>query len=79
MGMLHVIGRNIRFLRESNGITQEALAEKAGLHRSYIGHIERGEGNLTIKNLCSIASVLKVHPGVLMFEESFFWSGRGEL
>jgi transcriptional regulator with XRE-family HTH domain len=71
--MQRTIGKNVRFLRESNGYSQEELAEKAGIHRSYIGHIERGEGNITISNLCKIAEALSIHPGVLLFEETFAW------
>ena len=73
MDMLKAIGKNVRFLRESRGFTQERLASKAGVHRTYIGAIERGERNLTISNLCQLAAALKVHPGVLLFEESFRW------
>jgi len=80
MKMLQSIGRNIRFLRESNGFSQEILSQKAGLHRSYIGHIERGEGNLTISNLCRIAAALHIHPVVLMLDDTFSWEqGKDEL
>ncbi|HWF45323.1 MAG TPA: helix-turn-helix transcriptional regulator [Candidatus Kapabacteria bacterium] len=74
--MQRVIGNNIRFLRESSGHSQETLAEMAGVHRSYIGHIERGEGNLTISNLSKIAEALHVHPGILFFERVFEWESR---
>jgi transcriptional regulator with XRE-family HTH domain len=73
MGMLQKVGRNIRFLRESKELSQEELANIAGLHRSYIGHVERGEGNVTLSNLCRIAAALQVHPGALLFENTFNW------
>lgn len=54
------IGLNITIIREKQGLTQEKLAELAGLHRAYIGHIERGEKNIGLKNLQKIASGLNV-------------------
>jgi transcriptional regulator with XRE-family HTH domain len=47
MDMLKIIGENIRFLRESNGDSQETIATHTGLQRSYIGAVERGERNLS--------------------------------
>ena len=52
------IGLNITIIREKQGLTQEKLAELAGLHRAYIGHIERGEKNIGLKNLEKIANAL---------------------
>ena len=60
MSMLRTVGKNIRYIRESQGYSQEELAAKAGLNRSYIGHIERGEGNLTLSKLCEIANALHI-------------------
>jgi transcriptional regulator with XRE-family HTH domain len=54
------IGLNITILREKQGLTQEKLAELAGLHRAYIGQIERGEKNIGLKNLEKIAKGLNV-------------------
>jgi len=73
MDKLRAIGKNIKFLRESRGYSQESLGLKTGFHRTYIGAVERGERNLTIANLCQIASALKVHPGILLFDDSFNW------
>lgn len=58
--MLKVIGQRIRDLRKQLGLSQEQLAEIAGLHFSYIGGIERGEKNVTILNLEKIATALGV-------------------
>jgi DNA-binding XRE family transcriptional regulator len=54
------IGLNITILREQKGLTQEKLAELAGLHRAYIGQIERGEKNIGLRNLEKIAKGLNV-------------------
>ena len=53
-------GRKTRELRIAAGLSQEALAEKAGLHRTYIGMIERAEKNITLANIEKIARALGV-------------------
>jgi transcriptional regulator with XRE-family HTH domain len=60
------IGLNITIIRERQGLTQERLAELAGLHRAYIGQIERGEKNIGLKNLERIAKGLNVSVGDLL-------------
>ena len=60
------LGRRVRALREERGWSQEDLAEVAGLHRNYVGGIERGERNLGIDNLMAIARTLDVDPGELV-------------
>ena len=52
------VGLNIRKYREKKNWTQEQLAFEANLHRAYIGHVERGEKNIGIKNLERIAKTL---------------------
>jgi len=47
-------------------MSQERLAEAAGLHRTYIGHVERGEVNVAMWNLIRIAAALNVDPGDLV-------------
>ena len=59
------IGLNITIIREKQGLTQEKLAELAGLHRAYIGQIERGEKNIGLKNLEKIAKALNVKIHIL--------------
>lgn len=54
------IGFIIRRHRESMGMSQEALADAIGLHRTYIGAIERGERNPSLKNIVRITSVLPI-------------------
>ena len=53
-------GLKVKELRKQKNISQEKLAELAGLHRTYIGMIERGEKNLTILNIEKIAFALNV-------------------
>lgn len=50
-----LFGANVRLLRKSKGFSQEALAEACGLHRTYIGSIERGERNVSIDNMERVA------------------------
>ncbi len=54
------VGFNIRRIREEGGLSQEELAALAGLHRAYVGQIERGEKNIGLKNLEKIAKALEV-------------------
>jgi transcriptional regulator with XRE-family HTH domain len=49
------LGGRIRRLRAKLGYTQESLADKCGLHRNFMGSVERGEQNLTLKSLRTIA------------------------
>jgi transcriptional regulator with XRE-family HTH domain len=61
-------GKTIRRLRLAKEWTQEQLAERTGLHPTYIGGIERGERNLGFDNLLKIARALGEHPSAL-FED----------
>lgn len=64
--VLVALGAEIRRARAGIGLSQEALAVDAGLDRSYVGGIERGEHNLTIMNIAKIADALKVKPSTLL-------------
>lgn len=57
------LGTRLRELRLERSLTQEALADAAGLHWTYIGQIERGERNLTVKNVLRLERGLDVDPG----------------
>ena len=61
-----VLGANIRCRRESAGLSQEALALHAGIHRTYIGSVERGERNVSLLNIVRIARALRCPPGDLL-------------
>ena len=57
---LKKFARKVQSLRLKKGWSQEELGRRAGLHRTYIGHIERGEKNIGLKNLEKIAKALGV-------------------
>jgi transcriptional regulator with XRE-family HTH domain len=60
MDVTRVFAENIKKLRRQRGLSQEALADLAGLHRTYIGAVERGERNITLLNANRIAEALEV-------------------
>ncbi len=61
-------GKAMRRLRQGKGISQEKLAERAGLHRTYIGDVERGTRNVALVNMTRIAKALGVSLGRLIHE-----------
>ena len=65
---LDILGKRIRSRRGELGLSQEGLANEAGLDRSYVGRIERGEGNPTVELLGKLAEVLNVHPTAFYHE-----------
>jgi len=58
--MLKQFGTRIKQLRHEQHISQEELAEKCDLHRTYVGGIERGERNPSLKNIYKIASAFQI-------------------
>lgn len=54
-------GERVREIRKKKGLSQERLADKADLHRTYIGMIERAEKNITLLNIEKIAKALEVN------------------
>jgi len=64
--MLISFGQRIRQLRMKKGLTQEGLANEAGLDRSYMGGVERGERNVSLNNIGKIAKALEVEPFELL-------------
>lgn len=60
------LGRAVRELRARRGLSQEALGERAGLHRNYVGSVERGEINPTLRTLLAVVAGLAVPFGELV-------------
>ncbi len=58
-------GARLRFLRLKRGFSQEELADASGLDRTYVGGIERGERNPTLKNIVRLAAALNLEPSEL--------------
>jgi transcriptional regulator with XRE-family HTH domain len=63
-----IFGDNMRRLRREQGISQEKLADLAGLHRTYVGSVERGERNISIDNMERLAIALGVTVADLVSE-----------
>ncbi len=61
-----IVGRNLRAYRKARGLSQEAFADMLGVHRTYMGGIERGERNLTLRSLEKIAGRIQVEPLMLL-------------
>jgi len=59
--ILNKFGKKIKELRNNEGWSQEKLAEETGFHRTYIGMIERGERNITLKNIEIFAKAFDVN------------------
>jgi transcriptional regulator with XRE-family HTH domain len=60
MEVIKILGKNIKNKRIQKQLSQEAFADLCGLHRTYIGMIERGEKNLTFVNLVKVSKALDV-------------------
>ncbi|HEY6968264.1 MAG TPA: helix-turn-helix transcriptional regulator [Candidatus Angelobacter sp.] len=66
MNMQQQLGVRIRDLRVKQGWSQEAFADRCGLHRSHMGEIERGKANMTLATLLIISSSLQVTASALL-------------
>ena len=66
MNSIEVFSSNVRFYRMKLKLSQEALAEKANLHRTYISDIERGQRNVSLENIYNIAVALEIEPYMLL-------------
>jgi transcriptional regulator with XRE-family HTH domain len=63
---LRVFGDRVRAVRLERGWSQERFADICGLHRTYVGSVERGERNVSLLNIWVIADALEVHPSQLL-------------
>lgn len=63
---LVAFGQRVRAIRKQKGLSQEGLAALADIDRSYMGHIERGEKNITLTKIYQIADALGVSPAQLI-------------
>jgi transcriptional regulator with XRE-family HTH domain len=61
-----IFGRRVREIRLQRGLSQEKLAERADLHRNYVGGVERGERNISLLNIVKLAHGLNVRPAKLI-------------
>lgn len=66
----NTLARNLRWLRAERGISQEELADLAGLHRTYVGSIERCERNVSIDNIAKLAAAFGISPSKLLEDEA---------
>jgi transcriptional regulator with XRE-family HTH domain len=57
-----ILGQNLRAYRKARGLSQEAFADVLGVHRTYVGGVERGERNLTLKSVERIAAQIELEP-----------------
>ena len=68
--LVGVFAANVKRLRVTRGLSQEELSEKAGVHRTYIGMVERREKNVTIYNIERLAKALKTSAAELLTDRS---------
>ena len=64
-----VFASRLRQIRQVKGLSQEDLADRAGLHRTYVGSVERGERNISIDNIERLAKALEIDIIELLNEE----------
>jgi transcriptional regulator with XRE-family HTH domain len=62
-------GERVRSLRERRGLSQEKFAEQAGVHRTYVSSVERGQRNVGLENIHAFAIALAVSPARFFEEE----------
>ena len=71
MDIVHVFGSNVKSYRQALGISQEAFAERCGLHRTYISAIECFRRNISLENIQRIADALGIDAYKLFMEEGY--------
>lgn len=70
MDIIKIFGTNLKKYRTSLGLSQEAFAEKCGLHRTYISAIECFRRSIALENIQRIAEALEIEPYKLLVEEN---------
>ncbi len=63
-----ILGRNLRAIRRQRDLSQEGLARELKWHRTYVGGVERGERNLTLRSVERLAELLEIDPLSLLAE-----------
>jgi transcriptional regulator with XRE-family HTH domain len=63
-----IVGRNLRRIRRERGLSQEEFADLLGVHRTYMGGVERGERNLTLRSLERLAERISIDARTLMVD-----------
>ena len=66
MDVVKLMGRNVRAIRRERGLTQEELAHRAEMERSYVSDLERGTRNPSVRALARLADALGVEPAALL-------------
>jgi transcriptional regulator with XRE-family HTH domain len=66
-----IVGRNVKGYRGKLGVSQEGLADLAGVHRTYINQVEQGRINISIVNIFKLAKGLGIEPFLLLVQDSW--------
>jgi len=74
--LLRAFGLAVRQERERVGVSQDVFADMAGVHRTYVGSVERGERNLSLKNIAAFADALGIAPSKLLAKAESFLGKR---
>ncbi|WP_269813998.1 helix-turn-helix domain-containing protein [Simplicispira lacusdiani] len=74
---MRAFGLALKYHRQASGLSQEALAELCGLHRTYVGGIERGERNLGLLNIFAVCDALTIAPEAIFRTTSLFLNDEG--
>lgn len=77
LSLREALGLAIRLMRERSGLSQEELANRTGLHRTYVGSVERGERNPGLKNIDVLATALGLSASQLLAEAEKLQGSRG--
>ena len=70
MNLMHIFATNVKKYRIEKGLSQEALAELAGLHRTYVIAVERERRNISIDNIENIANALNIDAYLLFISDN---------